>query len=84
MSRACDLYVSNTFHARYRRVEYTLNIQSSKIKKANFTLENLFENFLCDIQSSKIKLKVATRLVSIKKKITKTTERQTNYTEDIS
>ena len=55
MSRACDLYVSNTFHARYRRVEYTLNIQSSKIKKANFTLENLFENFLCDIQSSKIK-----------------------------
>ena len=29
-------------------------------------------------------LKVATRLVSIKKKITKTTERQTNYTEDIS
>ena len=26
----------------------TVNIQSSKIKKANFTLENLFENFLCD------------------------------------
>ena len=26
----------------------TVNILSSKIKKADFTLEHLFENFLCD------------------------------------
>ena len=35
MSRACDLYVTNKFHARYRRVEYALNAFGGRLKHAS-------------------------------------------------
>ena len=35
MSRACDLYVPNKFHARYRRVEYALNAFGAHLKHAS-------------------------------------------------
>ena len=35
MSRACDLYVPNKFHARYKRVEYALNAFGARCKYAS-------------------------------------------------
>ena len=32
MSRACFLYVSNKFHARYRRVEYASNAFGARLR----------------------------------------------------
>ena len=32
MSRACVFYVSNKFHARYRRVEYALNAFGARFR----------------------------------------------------
>ena len=34
MSRACDFYVPNKFHARYRRVEYALNAFGARLRHA--------------------------------------------------
>ena len=31
MSRACDLYVSNKFHARYGRVEYDCSLSETRV-----------------------------------------------------
>ena len=35
MSRVCDLYVSNKFHARYRRVEYASNAFGARLRHAS-------------------------------------------------
>ena len=35
MSRACVLYVSNKFHARYRRVEYASNAFGVRLRHAS-------------------------------------------------
>ena len=35
VSPACDLYVPNKFHARYRRVEYALNTFGACLKHAS-------------------------------------------------
>ena len=35
MSRACDLFVSNKFHARYRRVEYASNAFGARLSHAS-------------------------------------------------
>ena len=32
MSRACDLYLPNKFHALYRRVEYALNTFGARLR----------------------------------------------------
>ena len=35
MSRACDVYVPNKFHARYRRFEYALNAFGARLRHAS-------------------------------------------------
>ena len=35
MSRACDLYVPNKFHARYKRVEYALSAFGARLRHAS-------------------------------------------------
>ena len=35
MSRACVLYASNKFHARYRRVEYAFNAFGARFRHAS-------------------------------------------------
>ena len=35
VSRVCDLYVPNKFHARYRHVEYALNAFGARLKQAS-------------------------------------------------
>ena len=35
MSRACDLYVPNMFHARFKRVEYAMNAFGARFRHAS-------------------------------------------------
>ena len=35
MSRACDLYVSNKFHARFKRVEYAMSAFDARLRLAS-------------------------------------------------
>ena len=41
MSRACDLNVSNKFHARYRRVEYASNEFGARFRHVSVRHQNL-------------------------------------------
>ena len=49
MSRACDLYVPNKFHARYRRVEYALNAFGARLKHA--IVRSMCVSILLDVAS---------------------------------
>ena len=49
MSRACDLYVPNKFHASYKRVEYALNAFGARLMHASVRYMRV--PILCDIAS---------------------------------
>ena len=49
MSRACVSYVSNKFHARYRRAEYASNAFGARLRQAS--IRYMRDPILLDIAS---------------------------------